>query len=489
MLGLGRVIDGSWSFVRGMYFALVALIIGAAPIDAQAGGSDAPKLGRITGTVYDSLLDAPLPGATVWLRGGTRLAVTDSGGRYALDSMPDGSQFVAFAHPDLDSLGLTTLGAPVTIRAGRTARLPLATPSLATFHRALCPGRAPVGSDSGIVLGAVRDAESGVRLAGAVAVVEWSEVARSNTGKLEFRTPTLEATTDSIGDFALCGVPTGIVVAVQAQALPFHSGLAELVVPRRRIARQSLLLSRDTIGTAADVATGDSLPAADSAATPAPLRRGRAVLAGIVRDSLGRPQAGARVAVEDAEGEAVTNEVGRFLLNGLPSGTQTLDVRLIGYSPARRTVDLRARDTAFVDVTLQRLVVLREVRVDARSGMGRDRAEYEARRRLGFGYALADSSIQRLPTIRSVFYSLPELRVESMGAFDFRLLVQAPTGWCEPLLFIDGFPSDYEMLASYNPEDLVAVEAYPRAVMLPGRYTNPRTNCGSVLVWTDLSRW
>jgi hypothetical protein len=195
------------------------------------------------------------------------------------------------------------------------------------------------------------------------------------------------------------------------------------------------------------------------------------------------------VRVEDAQGEATTGADGRFFLRELPAGTQTVDVRLIGYSPARRTVQLSPRDTARVDIALQRVVLLREVRVDARSGMGRDRAEFESRRRLGLGHYRSDSALQRLPTIRSVFYSMPSLRVEGRGAFDFILLVQTPRGWCSPLLFIDGFPSDYRMLASYNPEELVAVEVYPRAASLPGRYTNPRSNCGSVLVWTTLARW
>ena len=43
--------------------------------------------------------------------------------------------------------------------------------------------------------------------------------------------------------------------------------------------------------------------------------------------------------------------------------------------------------------------------------------------------------------------------------------------------------------ASYDPDELVAVEVHPRAATLRGRFTNPRTNYGSVLVWTNLSRW
>ncbi|MGH7720795.1 MAG: carboxypeptidase-like regulatory domain-containing protein [Gemmatimonadaceae bacterium] len=198
----------------------------------------------------------------------------------------------------------------------------------------------------------------------------------------------------------------------------------------------------------------------------------------------------------------MTGENGQFTLRDLPAGTQTLDVRLLGYSPARRTVALRSGDTTRVEVGLERVVVLREVRVDANLGIGRDRLEFEQRRRMGFGHFLGDSALQRMHSTKTMLYEIPGLRVQSTGAFLFVPLVQRPAGWCEPALYIDKFPAAFEELASYPPEELVGLEVYTRPSTAPPGYSlrpvagasgrgvsGSHEDCGVILVWTRQARW
>ena len=88
----------------------------------------------VEGTVYDSLLHAPLPGADVWVRGSERHAETGSDGRFRLDSVAPGRYTLFVSHPGLDSAGLFTLAVPITITADPTP-VYVATPSLATLWR------------------------------------------------------------------------------------------------------------------------------------------------------------------------------------------------------------------------------------------------------------------------------------------------------------------------------------------------------------------
>ncbi|HEV2670044.1 MAG TPA: carboxypeptidase-like regulatory domain-containing protein, partial [Gemmatimonadales bacterium] len=86
----------------------------------------------VRGTVYDSLLGAPMRAADLWLRGTNWRARSDSTGRFAFDSVPPGRYTVLLSHPGLDSAGLYTLALPLTVAAD-TGPVQVATPSLATL--------------------------------------------------------------------------------------------------------------------------------------------------------------------------------------------------------------------------------------------------------------------------------------------------------------------------------------------------------------------
>src|SRR2546425_1054243 len=69
----------------------------------------------VEGTVYDSLLHAPLRGADVWVRGREQHVQTDSDGRFHFDSIAPGRYTLLVSHPGLDSAGVFTLAVPVKI--------------------------------------------------------------------------------------------------------------------------------------------------------------------------------------------------------------------------------------------------------------------------------------------------------------------------------------------------------------------------------------
>jgi hypothetical protein len=211
------------------------------------------------------------------------------------------------------------------------------------------------------------------------------------------------------------------------------------------------------------------------------------VLVGTVRDARGRPLRDARASVEEAAGEALTNDAGRFLLAGLPSGTQTLEVRLLGFGAARVPVELRNRDTAAVEVVLQQATVLGAVRVVVPRAALR-LAEAEQRRRAGLGYHLTEAEIKRHVTVRSLFADIPDVITRGRSVYDFQIWLNGTGQPCPALLYIDGIETSVAHLVTFKPADLLEVEVYPRGATAPARYTMLRGTCGVVLVWTRALR-
>src|SRR5206468_2628803 len=98
---------------------------------------------------------------------------------------------------------------------------------------------------------------------------------------------------------------------------------------------------------------------APGAATTAELTlRGSAMITGTVSSVSGQPVEGAEVRVRDALSTTVTDKSGQFILNGLPSGTQVLVVRRLGYGLAEIPVELRSDVRASKDVRLPRAFAL-----------------------------------------------------------------------------------------------------------------------------------
>lgn len=96
---------------------------------------------------------------------------------------------------------------------------------------------------------------------------------------------------------------------------------------------------------------------------------------GLVRDAVSlAPLAGAQVSIEGTGVGGLVNNVGRFLLLNVPAGEQTVNVTLIGYSPASQTVTVAAGETATVDFRLrEQALSLEGVIVTGTAGQARRR--------------------------------------------------------------------------------------------------------------------
>src|SRR3989475_8800092 len=196
----------------------------------------------VEGTVYDSLLHAPLRGADVWVRGREQHVRTDSDGRFHFDSIAPGRYTLLVSHPGLDSAGVFTLAVPVNI-TGSSTPLSVATPSLATLWRRRCGQELLTRADSGLVFGVVQDAKTQDHLAGAGVLLQWLRIVQADPINVMTQPRAITAKTDSTGTYYACGVATTMKIGLRAYAQRDSSGLIDLQLGARGVGRQDLTVA------------------------------------------------------------------------------------------------------------------------------------------------------------------------------------------------------------------------------------------------------
>jgi hypothetical protein len=402
----------------------------------------------------------------VWVWGTDRTATTDEAGRFLIDGIPPGTHLVVVEHESVDSVGLPAIGASVWFQGGDTVEVALATPSPETLWRRTCSRAAIVGTGRGIVFGVVRDADAGALRAGATVTARWLGFEQRGGAQVVVREMSATARTDSTGLYLLCGVLDGVVVHIQAVSEEEATGIIPVSLVVRPVGRADLMLAG---------ARGASVTAST----------GGRVVRGVIRSEQGRAVARAQVAVEGGD-STFTDAEGRFVLAGLPLGTQLIRVRAIGYAPFQHSVDVRPRDTVVVGLQLRTLTVLDTVHVVASRRLSQRLEELAHRRLLGGGHVLTEAEIKLRPSVRSLFQGMPSMRVTG-SAHRFAIFMRSGSigrGWCAPTVYLDGVRSSVEELRAYRPKDIVGVEVYPRQSAAPGEYQEPYGGCGVVLVWT-----
>jgi hypothetical protein len=251
-------------------------------------------------------------------------------------------------------------------------------------------------------------------------------------------------------------VPTDEWVVVQVQRGGRAGTDVRMMVPDSAgIAVRHLSLSA---AASRPVATAED-SASDGTATPMPLT-GTASVAGVVRGVGGLPLGEAQVRVLGAGGTAVSDARGRFSLADLPSGTQVLEVRRIGYLLAQQPVELRGGRTVTQDVQLRRIVTLDSIRVLAQRSRYH---EFEFNRKANrFGkFFTADSVENRHPLYTSdLFRMTPGFKVTGFAldavVRSSRGASSITRGECSPNIVIVGMPHQENNLIS--PSDVGAID-------------------------------
>jgi hypothetical protein len=446
--------------------SVLAVVVG---VCSQAVSASAQNVAPVSlrGMAYDSLRNAPLASATINLSGPgvSKSATSDGKGRFVFDSIAPGSYTVVMYHATLDSIGLAGISKPAIVKDG-TGIVEISTPSFATLWRAAC-GTMAAPSDSGFVFGAVRNVEHEAPVPNATIAVSWLQLA-VDSSRLRAKAKGVDALraysqqrwggevhSDARGNYAVCGVPIEIALQVTATNGTAVTGMLDLspIDEHSRIRRFDLLLGVSTT---------------DGGVKPT------GVVAGRVQGVTGAAVAGARVVVDGAA-EVRTGGDGRFVVPKVPLGTREIEILSVGAVPYVAAIDVTAKDTATIDVNLQKVTSLDAVRVTARTAHELRYQAIQERLKLGLGHYL-DST--RVGVHNSIVNAVS--------------MIANPKAIC--LLILDGVkyvgPDMGAELKFRSPEDIALIEVY-RYTESPMEYRDPlrcgRANDQYLLVWTKLN--
>ena len=196
----------------------------------------------------------PLVGAEVVLWNTAFRSRTDDNGLYHMADVPPGVYQVAFFHADLAAQGIS---APPRIAhvVADSVRIDLASPSLVTIALARCRAEGTI-SGTGVVVGTVSDAHSGIGLPGVRVSLSWETSDGRSAGSRRMHT-------DGRGRFRFCKVPAGREVLASATFLNRFARTRQVEVPDGGGVATGLFvepMSHSVVaGTLTDAATGEAI--------------------------------------------------------------------------------------------------------------------------------------------------------------------------------------------------------------------------------------
>lgn len=244
----------------------------------------------------------------------------------------------------------------------------------------------------------------------------------------------------------------------------------------------------------APIAAAQAPTAADSAAR-------YVTLVGVVRDTSGRPLAGAEVRAGAAL-FTLTDADGSFRLTGVEPDTVQLLVRRIGYRPA--DVVLAANAGLRVELLVRMVPAAVELGTITIEGRTMDTRLWQSgfyeRQKVGSGTFFDPEMLARhRGTIDGLVREAPGVRVNRDRYGRSIALGRFGGGWCQLNVFIDGvlvrWANDVGIDQLLNTQDVLAVEVYPRGTQVPatlagytatggGGGATGGTDCGVISFWT-----
>lgn len=442
-----------------MLFATAALALASGSLRAQEGSAPAGAVHRVSGEVFDSLAFEPLAGALVAVRPSGVTTTTDSAGRFSVLVEQPATEITVY-HGALDEIGLGALVAARPANAGDWTDARLTTPSLLTLWPRLCDSEGPQGTRSAVLMGTARLPDNVTRLAGARVLVQWQpSIPKADDAPLE----TVEAITDSIGNYIACGVEEFVEPLVLAQSREAESGVVRLPASARSVRRADLVLA----------AIGSSTPTRE--------------LRGQVVDADGQPVAGMTVQVDGRAGVVATGQDGTFVLDRVPYGSRMLTARTIGYIPVSQVVDVTMEDMPTLSIPVSASLELDAVTITERATARLQREEFDDRRQAGIARFMDSTVFSNVATIRTGLQMLSNVRV--VPRYDTRFnttefFIRGRSG-CSAHLYMDGTLTNIDEVNRIPLENLAAVESYSSVSLAPARFSRVMADdCAVVLFWT-----
>jgi hypothetical protein len=455
--------------------AVAVLFAGASSLFAQ---SASPGFSALKGMAVDSLHETPLVHANVMIEGTNRTAVTNADGLYFIDSIPAGKHRVVLMHPLLDTLGINMRTPEYNFVAGSVHELDIPIPSPRYLVARICPAATQTLGPA-VLLGFVRDPDTKAPAVGAKV-----EVVYQATDVIGRKSPRVRsAVTDSTGLYRICGLPGDLDGKVQV----FRNNIASGEVPTQITNGFLGLRSFSIVSSHQEVVEVKT----DSGKVKR-IAKGSARVTGKVVDKQGRPLRDARVMIQGGIKPVLTNASGQFTLDSLPSGTQAIEVRKLGYSVAEAAVELSSTSPASATITMTDAApMLETMRVEATADKALSDLGYLSRKNSGMGFYMDGKMINHdAVTFSDVMRVAPGLRISPTGNGRDYVIQDSriAQGGCVNF-YVDGnewqemTPGDIDQYV--RPDEVVAVEVY-HASNAPPQFQKPgQSSCAAIVVWTQ----
>jgi hypothetical protein len=416
----------------------------------------------------DSLNGGYLSGAEVVIQGAKTSTVTDLMGQFKADSLSPGDYQVGVFHPLLDTLGITLATRPFHVGADSVTYIVLAVPAAPTIIRATCKDR-PRPQGNSAVIGQVIDPETLQPVVGAEVSIAWTKFEASKEVGVRKSPRLLRDSTGANGTFRLCGLPNSIQATLQAR----RAGSVTAEVPIAIGDSETELFTRTLLLSKADSGT----------------KVGNATVSGTVILEGSPTNVGSRVEVMGTDVVVLTNEKGEFTIRNLPSGSQILLARHLGFGAETVPVDLSAREPKRVSIKLPKFVaIIDPVVVTARRAGSLEKIGFTRRQKSGMGHFLDQEQIQRLRPSRltDILRTVPGLRVSYSNDGEVVSSSRGGGGDCVQYILDDmpwqsASPGDINQFV--NGSEVVAAEIY-QASNVPAQYSRGMQNCTTIVLWT-----
>jgi len=472
------------SVVRTSVFAAAFVSLAAAssrtahaqnPVPAPRAA--ASGFAALQGFVMDSIHNAPLSNASIAVEGTPRAALTDADGHYRIDSIPPGQHRIVVLHAVLDTLGIQMRTPAYPFVADKTHDLDLTIPAGERLVASLCSSALRARGPAAMI-GFVRDPDTMEPAVGAKV-----ELVYEVTDIIGRKTPTVRSQlVDSTGVYRICGLPPDMSGKVQVFRNGVSSGEVPVEITDGALALRAFSISHQQ--TTVEVKT-------DSGKVKR-IAKGTARVVGKVIDKKGQPLRDARVMLQGGGAVALTKANGEFVLDSLPSGTQALDIRKLGYSATEVPVELSASTPFTTTVTMSDAVpLLATMRVEAAQDKALSDIGYMQRKQTGMGFfmdgkeinheSLAFSDVMRtapglriMPTGDGRTYVIRDSRSASNGCVNF---------YVDGTLWQSMTPGDIDQYV--RPYELVAVEVYHGSQTPPQFTPAGQGGCATIVAWTE----
>ena len=201
-------------------------------------------------------------------------------------------------------------------------------------------------------------------------------------------------------------------------------------------------------------------------------------------DSALTPIGGATVSIVQTTLVVETVESGRFRILKIPAGQYLIVVRKVGYHPASGIIEVAEGETMKLTYTLERVVAALDTMRVVERKVSLRLAEFEQRRKLGFGHYITQDDIER----RNAPFTTDLVK----AVLGFQVVTRAGTPYivstrmgCVPDWYIDGIrqhrvPSESELP---SPKEIAGMELYSGPGTAPLEYGQV-SRCGLLLIWT-----